>query len=58
MTPYQTKVLAHLVSMAQLDKAYAWWASKQYAAMDQELWAMPEMLTKAMKGRNEIRQTH
>lgn len=50
MTPYQAKILAHLVAMAKLDKAYAWSASKQYAELDKyELAQMPELLTKAMK---------
>ena len=53
MTPYQTRVLAHLVRMAQHDKAYSWWAAKNYAEMDAELWAMPELLTKEMRQRNE-----
>lgn len=54
MTPYQQKVLDHLVNMALLDKQYAWWASKNYAEIDRaELWAMPELLTKTMKARND-----
>ncbi len=49
MTPYQARILAHLVAMAKLDKAYAWSASKQYAELDKyELAQMPELLTKAM----------
>lgn len=50
MTPYQARILAHLVAMAKLDKAYAWWASKNYAEIDRhQLAEMPELLTKAMK---------
>jgi hypothetical protein len=50
MTPYQARILAHLVAMAKLDKAYAWAASKQYAELDKyELAQMPEWLTNEMK---------
>ena len=50
MTPYQARILAHLVAMANQDKGYAWSASKQYAELDKyELAQMPELLTKAMK---------
>lgn len=54
MTPYQSQILAHLVAMAKQDKAYAWWASKNYAEIDRyQLAEMPEMLTKTMKAMNE-----
>ena len=53
MTPYQTRVLAHLVRMAQQDKAYSWWAAKHYAEIDKELGTLPELLTKEMRQRNE-----
>lgn len=49
MTPYQARILAHLVAMANQDKAYAWAASKQYAEIDRyELAQMPELLKQAM----------
>lgn len=49
MTPHQSKILAHLVTMAQTQKAYAWWASKNFAELDPELADMPRLLTAAMK---------
>lgn len=50
MDPYQTKILNHLVMMAQTQKAYAWWSSKFYAELDPEQLAdMPKLLTAAMK---------
>ena len=57
MTPYQTRVLAHLVRMAQQDKAYSWWAAKNFAQIDAELWAMPELLTKTMLQRSKEQST-
>ena len=53
MTPYQTRVLAHLVRMAQHDKAYSWWAAKNYAEIDAELGTLPEKLTAEMKARQK-----
>ena len=54
MTPLQTKVLAHLVKMAKLDKNYAWWASKHYAEIfPHELAELPALLTAAMLERNK-----
>ena len=48
MTPLQTKVLAHLIYMAQTQKAYAWSAAKWYADTSDELAELPQMLTAAM----------
>ena len=54
MTPLQTKVLAHLVKMAKLDKSYAWWAAKHYAELcPYELAELPQLLTAAMLERNK-----
>ena len=48
--PLQARVLAHLVRMAKLNKSYAWWAAKHYAALHpDELGEMPQMLTQAMR---------
>ena len=48
--PLQARVLAHLVRMAKLDKSYAWWAAKHYAALHpEELGEMLQMLTQAMR---------
>jgi hypothetical protein len=50
MTPYQARILAHLVAMANQDKGYAWAASKHYAELDKyELAQMPELLKQAMQ---------
>lgn len=50
MTPYQQKFLAHLVRMAQQDKALAWWSAKAYAEIDPyQLRDMPALLTAEMK---------
>lgn len=49
MTPLQTKVLAHLVKMAKLDKKYAWWAANHYAEIcPHDLAEMPALLTREM----------
>lgn len=54
MTPLQTKVLAHLVKMAKLDKSYAWWAAKHYAELcPHELGELPQLLTAAMLERHK-----
>ena len=53
MTPLQTKVLAHLVKMAKLDKSYAWWAAKHYAELcPHELADIPQLLVSAMQSRS------
>ena len=56
MTPYQTRVLAHLVRMAQVDKAYSWWAAKNYAEIDKELGTLPDLLTAEMKARQRSKE--
>ncbi len=50
VSPDETKLrfLDHLERMARLDKAYAWWASKNYAAMLPEWADLPELLTERM----------
>jgi len=49
MTPYQSQILAHLIWMAQTQKAYAWAASKRYAEIDPyQLSEMPHLLTQEM----------
>jgi len=54
MTPFRSRVLAHLVWMAQRDKAYAWAASKHYAQLcPQELVDMPQLLTAAMRHKQQ-----
>lgn len=54
MTPFRSRVLAHLVWMAQRDKAYAWAASKHYAQLcPQELGDMPQLLTAAMRHKQQ-----
>ena len=53
--PLQARVLAHLVRMAKLNKSYAWWAAKHYAALHpDELGEMPQMLTQAMRANAEV----
>ena len=53
--PLQARVLAHLVRMAKLNKSYAWWAAKNYAALHpDELGEMPQMLTQAMRHNAEV----
>lgn len=44
-------ILAHLLWMAGIDKAYSWWAAKHYAKIGECLgWAdLPELLTARMK---------
>jgi hypothetical protein len=50
MNAYQQSILNHLVSMAQQDKRYAWWAAKNYAQLDPyQLADMPALLTERMK---------
>ena len=42
-------MLAHCVMLAQLDKAYAWWAAKRYAAESEGVLAdLPQLLTDEM----------
>jgi hypothetical protein len=50
MSPYQSKILAHLINMAKLDKSYSWWSAKKYAQIDpHQLADMPEQLTRSMR---------
>ena len=43
-------MLAHCVKLAQIDKAYAWWAAKRYARESEGVLAdLPQQLTEAMK---------
>ena len=58
MSPYQERVLAHLVSLALVDKTYSWWAAKNFAQIDPHLLSeMPSLLTQEMRRRNEqVRQ--
>lgn len=50
MNDYQQRILDHLVSMAKQDKAYSWWAAKNYAQIDpHHLADMPAQLTARMK---------
>lgn len=48
------KFLDHCVSMALVDKAYAWNAAKRYAEIDKELAELPALLTAEMRRRNEV----
>lgn len=42
-------MLAHCVKLAQVDKAYAWWAAKRYAAESEGVLAdLPQQLTDEM----------
>ena len=50
MNAYQQSILNHLVSMAQQDKRYAWWAAHNYKEIDpHQLADMPALLTERMK---------
>jgi len=50
MTPYQAKILAHLVFMHSLEPAYAVNSARPYAKIDpHELAGMPELLEKAVQ---------
>lgn len=44
------EVLSHCIAMAKYDKAYAWWAAKNYAQQNpEEFSALPDMLIFEMK---------
>jgi hypothetical protein len=42
-------ILSHLIRMAQVDKAYAWQASKDYAKLFDGWSDLPELLAAHMK---------
>lgn len=43
-------MLAHCVKLAQIDRAYAWWAAKRYARESEGVLAdLPQQLTDTMK---------
>lgn len=46
------KFVDHLVWVAKLDKAYAWWAAKEYASRCEMLRDLPKLLTEAMREAN------
>ena len=49
---HREKFLAHCIHLATIDKAYSWWAAKNYATLyPQELSDLPEFLTQEMKAR-------
>lgn len=51
MPDFKTRLIDHLVWMASLDKAYAWWAAKNYASMHKDFEDVPQLLTAAMQSR-------
>lgn len=43
-------MLAHCVALAQVDRAYAWWAAKRYARESEGVLAdLPQLLTEQMQ---------
>ena len=43
-------MLAHCVALAQVDRAYAWWAAKRYAKESEGVLAdLPQLLTEEMQ---------
>lgn len=43
-------MLEHCVKLAQVDKAYAWWAANRYARESEGMLAdLPQQLTEVMK---------
>jgi hypothetical protein len=44
-------VVLHLCQIAEQDKAYAWWAAKQYATFFADWLDIPALLTVAMRKR-------
>jgi hypothetical protein len=43
-------MLAHCVALAQVDRAYAWWAAKRYARESLGVLAdLPQLLTEEMQ---------
>lgn len=51
---HQREMLAHCVRLAQIDKAYAWWAARRYARESEGVLAdLPQLLTDEMQRRKE-----
>ncbi len=50
---HRAEMLQHCIRMAALDKRYAWWAAKRFAAESEGVLAdLPQLLADAMRARN------